>query len=98
MVDRDSSNSSVIDLLDCVLGKGIVIDSSAQESLAGIELLSAESRVVVASIAVNLSYAPEIPDSLHPHVIVVERRATGTINLSGWKRRADDRRGEDEES
>jgi len=52
----------------------------------------------VASIAVYLTYAPEIPDRTLPHVIVVERRANGAINLSGWKRRADDRRGEDEES
>jgi hypothetical protein len=41
---------STIDVLDRVLDKGIVIDAWVRMSLAGIDLMSMEARVVVASI------------------------------------------------
>ena len=92
MVDRDPSSDSVIDLLDRVLDKGIVIDSSIRVSVAGIELLSVDVRIVVASIAVYLSYATPIREvALRSHAIATERRSRTTGNLSGFTRRAEDR-------
>jgi hypothetical protein len=91
MVDRDLSSDNVIDLLDRVLDKGIVIDASARVSVGGIELLSVDARVVVASIAVYLAYAPDIRDvTLRSRAIATERRAIGAINSGGLKRRAAD--------
>jgi len=50
VVERASSSTSVIDVLDHVLDKGIVIDAWVRVSPVGIELLTVEVHVVVASI------------------------------------------------
>src|SRR5712691_7062143 len=50
-VERASGGSSLIDVLDRVLDKGIVIDAWVRVSLVGIDLITIEARVVVASIA-----------------------------------------------
>jgi hypothetical protein len=55
MIESAPSSWSVIDLLDCVLDNGIVIDSSIRVSSPGIELLAVE--VVVVSTTVYLAYA-----------------------------------------
>ncbi len=49
-VERVSGGSSLIDVLDRVLDKGIVIDAWVRISLVGIDLITVEARVVVASI------------------------------------------------
>jgi hypothetical protein len=59
---RVPSSSSVIDVLDHVLDKGIVIDAWVRVSLAGIDLLTVEARVVVASIATYLTYATAVAE------------------------------------
>ena len=59
-VERAASGSSLIDVLDRVLDKGIVIDAWAKVSLVGIELLSVEARVVIASVETYLKYAEAI--------------------------------------
>jgi gas vesicle structural protein len=51
----------VIDVLDRVLDKGIVIDAWMLVSLAGIDLLTIEARVVVASFESYLKYADGFP-------------------------------------
>jgi gas vesicle structural protein len=50
-IERAAAGSSLIDVLDRVLDKGIVIDAWVRVSLVGIDLLTLEARVVVASIA-----------------------------------------------
>ncbi len=49
-VERQQGGSSLIDVLDRVLDKGIVIDAWVRVSLVGIDLMTVEARVVVASI------------------------------------------------
>jgi gas vesicle structural protein len=56
-VERISGGSSLIDVLDRVLDKGIVIDAWVRISLVGIDLITVEARVVVASIDTYLKYA-----------------------------------------
>lgn len=46
-VERSSSGTSLIDVLDRVLDKGIVVDAWVHVSLVGIDLVRVESRVVV---------------------------------------------------
>ena len=57
VVERTSggmSGTSIIDVLDRVLDKGIVIDAWVRVSVVGIDLLTVEARIVVASIATYL--------------------------------------------
>src|SRR3954454_2848459 len=49
--------TGLIDVLDRILDKGLVIDLWARVSLVGIELLTIEARVVVASVDPYLRYA-----------------------------------------
>jgi hypothetical protein len=56
-VERASAASSLIDVLDRVLDKGVVIDAWIRVSLVGIDLLTIEARVTVASFETWLKYA-----------------------------------------
>lgn len=46
---RENGKPDLIDVLDRVLDKGIVIDAWVRVNLAGIDLLGVEARVVIAS-------------------------------------------------
>jgi len=48
-VVKSTDSSSLAEVVDRILDKGIVIDAWAKVSLVGIELLSVEARVVIAS-------------------------------------------------
>ena len=56
-VERAAGGTSLIDVLDRILDKGIVIDAWVRVSLVGIDLITVEARVVVASIETYLRYA-----------------------------------------
>jgi gas vesicle structural protein len=56
-LERAATSSSLIDVLDRVLDKGIIIDAWVRVSLVWIELVTVEARVVVASISTYLCYA-----------------------------------------
>jgi len=57
---QPSNGASVIDVLDHVLDKGIVIDAWVKVSLVGIDLLTVEARVLVASIETYLQQAEAV--------------------------------------
>jgi gas vesicle structural protein len=59
-VERTPGGTSLIDVLDRVLDKGIVIDAWVRISLVGIDLITIEARVVVASIDTYLKYAEAV--------------------------------------
>ena len=59
-IERASGGSSLVDVLDRVLDKGIVIDAWVRVSLVGIDLITVEARVVVASIDTYLKYAEAV--------------------------------------
>lgn len=63
-VERAAGGSSLIDVLDRVLDKGIVIDAWVRVSLVGIDLITVEARVVVASIDTYLKYSEAVGASL----------------------------------
>ena len=60
MVTQSPGVSSLAEVLDRVLDKGIVVDLWARVSVVGIEILTIEARVVVASVDTFLHYAEEI--------------------------------------
>jgi hypothetical protein len=59
-VERTSGGTSLIDVLDRVLDKGIVIDAWVRVSLVGIDLITVEARVVVASIDTYIRYSEAV--------------------------------------
>jgi hypothetical protein len=56
-VRRPPSSAGLYDVLDLILDKGIVIDAFVRVSLVGIELLTIDLRVVIASVDTYLRYA-----------------------------------------
>jgi gas vesicle structural protein len=56
-LERTATTANIVDVLDRVLDKGIVIDAWVSVSLVGIELVTVQARVVVASIATYLDAA-----------------------------------------
>lgn len=59
-VEKTNASSSLVEVVDRILDKGIVIDVWARVSLVGIELLAIEARVVIASVETYLKYAEAI--------------------------------------
>src|SRR5438132_12703806 len=55
-VDRPSP-TGLADVIDTILDKGLVIDAYVRVSLVGIELLTVDARVVVASVDTYLRFA-----------------------------------------
>jgi hypothetical protein len=51
-----TTSANFVDVLDRVLDKGIVIDAWVRVSLIGIDLISVDARVFVASIRTYLEY------------------------------------------
>ena len=67
--EGDLGHGNLLDVLDRILDKGIVIDAWGRVSVAGIDLIEIEAWVVVASIHTYLNYAeslglsPRVPTS-----------------------------------
>ncbi len=51
---------SMLEVVDRILDKGVVVDAFIRVSLVGIELLTVEARVVVASVDTYLKYAERV--------------------------------------
>jgi gas vesicle structural protein len=62
-IERPSSEASLMDVLDRVLDKGVVIDAWVRVSLVGIDLITVEARVVVASIVTYLHHSAALADA-----------------------------------
>lgn len=59
-IQKSTDSSSLAEVVDRVLEKGIVVDAFVKVSLVGIELLSIEARIVIASVETYLKYAEAI--------------------------------------
>lgn len=59
-VQKSTDSSSLAEVVDRILDKGIVIDAWVKVSLVGIELITIEARVVVASVETYLKYAEAV--------------------------------------
>ena len=58
-LDRPSP-SSLADVIDTILDKGLVIDIYVRVSLVGIELLTIDARIVIASVDTYLRFAEAV--------------------------------------
>lgn len=65
VVEQQPGGTRLLDVLDRVLDKGIVIDAWIRFQLAGIDLITIDARVVVASIETYLNYAESLRLSGH---------------------------------
>ena len=54
------SSSGLADVLDTILDKGLVIDAYVRVSLVGIELLTVDARIVIASVDTYLRFAEAV--------------------------------------
>jgi hypothetical protein len=59
-VQQGRSGSSLADVVDLILEKGLVIDLYARVSLVGIEILTIDVRIVVASVDTYLRFAEAV--------------------------------------
>src|SRR5262249_2984119 len=99
-VERAAGGASLIDVLDRVLDKGIVIDAWVRVSLVGIDLITVEARVVVASIDTYLKYSEavgEMPsmsaktiDAKAHQAVLAENAALKAQLAAGKRKRAEE--------
>ncbi|MGG2087518.1 gas vesicle structural protein GvpA [Priestia aryabhattai] len=59
-IQKSTNSSSLAEVIDRILDKGIVIDAFARVSVVGIEILTIEARVVIASVDTWLRYAEAV--------------------------------------
>ena len=59
-VEKAMGSTSLAEVVDRILDKGVVVDAWVRVSLVGIELLAIEARVVVASVDTWLKYAEAV--------------------------------------
>jgi len=59
-VEKAIASTSLAEVVDRILDKGVVIDAWVRISLVGIELLAIEARVVVAGVDTWLKYAEAV--------------------------------------
>jgi hypothetical protein len=59
-IEKVNASSSLAEVIDRILDKGIVIDAWVRVSLVGIELLAIEARVVIAGVDTYLKYAEAV--------------------------------------
>lgn len=59
-VEKTIGSTSLAEVVDRILDKGIVVDAWVRVSLVGIELLAIEARVVVAGVDTYLKYAEAV--------------------------------------
>jgi len=59
-LQRAPSPSGLVDVIDLILDKGLVIDAYIRVSAIGIELLTIDARIVVASVDTYLRFAEAV--------------------------------------
>jgi hypothetical protein len=93
------SSSGLADVIDTILDKGLVIDAYVRLSLVGIEIISVDARVVVASVDSYLRFAQAVnrleisetepkglPDMMGEAVQgVAKSRTQGALDAAGQK-------------
>ena len=89
MAIERAGGSSLADVLDRVLDKGIVIDATVRLSLVGFEIITVEARVVVASINTFLDYAVavgQIPSVTRPMLTAAPEPVPTDLLVAGARK------------
>ena len=59
-LQRAPSPSGLVDVIDLILDKGLVIDAYVRVSVIGIEVLTIDARIVIASVDTYLRFAEAV--------------------------------------
>ena len=59
-VEKAMASSSLAEVVDRILDKGVVVDAWVRVSLVGIEILAIEARAVVSGVDTYLKYAEAV--------------------------------------
>ncbi len=59
-VEKTMASTSLAEVIDRILDKGVVVDAWVRISLGGIEILAVEARVVVSGVDTFLKYAEAV--------------------------------------
>jgi len=59
-VEKTMASDTLVEVVDRILDKGLVIDAWVRVSLVGIEILTIETRAVVAGVETFLKYAEAV--------------------------------------
>ena len=59
-IEKSIASSSLAEVIDRILDKGVVVDAFVRIALVGIELIAIEARVVIASVETWLKYAEAV--------------------------------------
>jgi gas vesicle structural protein len=81
-IRRAPNSSSLYDVLDLILDKGVVVDAFVRVSLVGIEILTVDLRVVIASVDTYLRYA-EGAERLHLYTRAQSKRLPDMVSGAG---------------
>ncbi len=65
-INKSLASSSLAEVIDRILDKGVVLDAFVRIALVGIELISVEARVVIASVETYLRYAEAVGLTVDP--------------------------------
>src|SRR5947208_15077225 len=82
-----SSSSGLAEVLDILLDKGLVIDVFLRVSLVGIELLTVDARIVIASVDTYLLFAEAVnrldlgqsSDEVQPQIVESSHSVTPQV-------------------
>ena len=77
-LQRAPSPSGLADVVDLILDKGLVIDAYVRVSVIGIELITIDARIVVASVDTYLRFAEAVN-----RLDLTETEAAGLAELRG---------------
>jgi hypothetical protein len=88
VVERQPGGTRLLDVLDRVLDKGIVIDAWIRFQLVGLDLITIDARIVVASIETYLNYAESLrysgqaalPELVFPQPTITSRTLRRSIS------------------
>lgn len=85
VVERQPGGTRLLDVLDRVLDKGIVIDAWIRFQLVGLDFITIDARVVVASIETYLNYAESLRWS--GHAVLPELNLEESVSVDRPRRR-----------
>src|SRR5947209_20023292 len=87
-LQRAPSPSGLADVLDVILDKGLVLDAFVRVSVIGIELLTIDARIVIASVDTYLRFAEAVN-----RLDLMQTEAAGINELRGDSSKKEETKG-----
>jgi hypothetical protein len=88
-LQRAPSPSGLADVVELILDKGLVIDAYVRVAVIGIELITIDARIVIASVDTYLRFAEQVN-----RLDLTQTELAGSARAAGEGRREGDGRGD----